>query len=245
MPNPIRYGGSALSSLTPKLHTMSPPAGGSPAQTLRDSPHAVDASPLPFALTSRPSRSLTAPHPLPPLSTVELNVVSSMSSVGSAFARRCCYAWAAEDGDEYEEVWRAMLETAEQWEVPTFPVTGADVLARGIPEGPEVGRSAPRRRRLVAQAQLRAQPGGPTRPARRPRRRTSQEVTARLLASRSRRFYPLVPCSQLVMAGLVPAIHATAHPPTEQSDEMPGTSPGMTVLRAAPYSAASAAPSRP
>ena len=49
------------------------------------------------------------------------------------------YAWSAEDGDEYEEVWRAMLETAEQWEVPTFPVTGADVLARGIPEGPEVG----------------------------------------------------------------------------------------------------------
>ena len=35
--------------------------------------------------------------------------------------------------------WRAMLETADVWEAPTFPVSGADVLARGIPEGPEVG----------------------------------------------------------------------------------------------------------
>ena len=33
-----------------------------------------------------------------------------------------------------------MLLRAETWEAPTFPLTGADVLARGIPEGPEVGR---------------------------------------------------------------------------------------------------------
>ena len=32
-----------------------------------------------------------------------------------------------------------MLETANSWEEPTFPVTGADVFARGVPEGPEVG----------------------------------------------------------------------------------------------------------
>ena len=46
-------------------------------------------------------------------------------------------AWARDA--ENEIAWRAMLETIEQWEAPTFPLTGADVLARGIPEGPEVG----------------------------------------------------------------------------------------------------------
>ena len=40
---------------------------------------------------------------------------------------------------ENEIAWRAMLDTIEQWEAPTFPLAGADVLARGIPEGPEVG----------------------------------------------------------------------------------------------------------
>ena len=46
-------------------------------------------------------------------------------------------AWARDT--ENEIAWRAMLETAEEWKAPTFPVTGADVLALGVPEGPEVG----------------------------------------------------------------------------------------------------------
>ena len=33
-----------------------------------------------------------------------------------------------------------MLETADRWEAPTLPAQGADVLARGVPEGPEVGQ---------------------------------------------------------------------------------------------------------
>ena len=45
--------------------------------------------------------------------------------------------WAGRGGSDV--AWRAMLETADTWEAPTFPVTGADVLALGIPEGPEVG----------------------------------------------------------------------------------------------------------
>ena len=49
-------------------------------------------------------------------------------------------AWASKSKGEGEEAWRAMLLRAETWEAPTFPVTGADVLSRGIPEGPEVGR---------------------------------------------------------------------------------------------------------
>ena len=49
-------------------------------------------------------------------------------------------AWASKSKGEGEEAWRAMLLRAETWKAPTFPVTGADLLARGIPEGPEVGR---------------------------------------------------------------------------------------------------------
>ena len=46
-------------------------------------------------------------------------------------------AWAKRG--ESEAVWRAMLETADAWESPALPITGADLLARGVPEGPEVG----------------------------------------------------------------------------------------------------------
>ena len=49
-------------------------------------------------------------------------------------------AWSAEMEGESEAVWQAMLERAEEWDPPEFPLTGADVLARCIPEGPEVGR---------------------------------------------------------------------------------------------------------
>ncbi len=49
-------------------------------------------------------------------------------------------AWAMEPKDENEAAWRAMLEAAEAWEKPTFPVAGADVLERSVEEGPEVGR---------------------------------------------------------------------------------------------------------
>lgn len=49
-------------------------------------------------------------------------------------------AWAVEPKGESELAWRTMLETAAEWEPPTLPVQGADVLARGVPEGPEVGR---------------------------------------------------------------------------------------------------------
>lgn len=36
--------------------------------------------------------------------------------------------------------WRALLAIAEAWDVPRFPLSGADALRAGIPEGPEVGR---------------------------------------------------------------------------------------------------------
>ncbi|MDE0392722.1 MAG: CCA tRNA nucleotidyltransferase [Rhodospirillales bacterium] len=49
------------------------------------------------------------------------------------------FAWAKEKTDEEGASLRAMLQTADAWEAPTYPVSGADVLTRGIPEGPEVG----------------------------------------------------------------------------------------------------------
>ena len=44
------------------------------------------------------------------------------------------------DWIEDETVWEEILETAAAWERPTFPVTGADVLALGVEPGPKVGR---------------------------------------------------------------------------------------------------------
>ena len=46
--------------------------------------------------------------------------------------------WAGWGGSE--AVWRAMLDSTDSWEKPVIPVTGTDVLAFGIPEGPEVGQ---------------------------------------------------------------------------------------------------------
>ncbi len=46
--------------------------------------------------------------------------------------------WAGWGGSEIS--WRAMLKAAAEWEAPRFPVTGADVLALDISEGPEVGQ---------------------------------------------------------------------------------------------------------
>jgi len=36
--------------------------------------------------------------------------------------------------------WRILLEMAQSWQRPRFPLTGRDVMAAGVPEGPEVGR---------------------------------------------------------------------------------------------------------
>jgi poly(A) polymerase len=35
--------------------------------------------------------------------------------------------------------WRQIHEAAAGWQRPVFPVTGDDLLARGIPEGPPIG----------------------------------------------------------------------------------------------------------
>ena len=47
-------------------------------------------------------------------------------------------AWAETGGNV--EPWRAMLDEAARWSPKDLPIKGADVLALGVPKGPEVGR---------------------------------------------------------------------------------------------------------
>ena len=48
--------------------------------------------------------------------------------------------WALQDEIESETAYRELQKIALEWVPPEFPITGVDVLARSIPEGPEVGR---------------------------------------------------------------------------------------------------------
>jgi poly(A) polymerase len=56
----------------------------------------------------------------------------------SAFRDRLKRAWAEDPATA--DAARALLDWAEHWRVPRFPLGGADVLAAGAPLGPEVGR---------------------------------------------------------------------------------------------------------
>jgi len=49
-------------------------------------------------------------------------------------------AWAGSDTPGAAPQWRALLTLAEGWVRPELPVTGADVIAAGAPEGPIVGQ---------------------------------------------------------------------------------------------------------
>jgi poly(A) polymerase len=56
-----------------------------------------------------------------------------------AFCDRVMLGWAASDRPAAAVQWRALLPMAQGWPVPTLPITGADVLAAGVPPGPQVG----------------------------------------------------------------------------------------------------------
>jgi poly(A) polymerase len=56
----------------------------------------------------------------------------------SAFRDRLKRAWA--EHPEAAPDAGALLDYAEHWTAPRFPLGGADVLAAGVPLGPEVGR---------------------------------------------------------------------------------------------------------
>ena len=55
------------------------------------------------------------------------------------FCDRLMLAWAGSDRDAAAMQWRALLPMAQSWPRPTFPLTGDEVMAAGVPEGPMVG----------------------------------------------------------------------------------------------------------
>jgi len=48
--------------------------------------------------------------------------------------------WAASPKGAGAIPWRMLLSVADSWERPKFPLTGRDVIAAGVPEGPAVGK---------------------------------------------------------------------------------------------------------
>lgn len=58
----------------------------------------------------------------------------------AAFRDRAKLAWAAAPRTATAMQWRGMVALAEGWTPPAFPLTGADVMAAGVPKGPLVGQ---------------------------------------------------------------------------------------------------------
>jgi poly(A) polymerase len=57
-----------------------------------------------------------------------------------AFRDRVLLQWAATPRGASAMPWRLLLTMADNWQAPRFPLTGRDVMAAGVPEGPEVGK---------------------------------------------------------------------------------------------------------
>ncbi|HVP85134.1 MAG TPA: CCA tRNA nucleotidyltransferase [Rhizomicrobium sp.] len=57
-----------------------------------------------------------------------------------AFKDRATLRWAEDPKDSNSIQWRALLAVADAWDRPEFPLTGREVMAAGVPEGPLVGR---------------------------------------------------------------------------------------------------------
>ncbi len=56
------------------------------------------------------------------------------------FKDRVRLAWADDSQASNAPQWHALLALADTWNRPRFPLTGRDVMAAGVPEGPLVGR---------------------------------------------------------------------------------------------------------
>ncbi|MEE4237987.1 MAG: CCA tRNA nucleotidyltransferase [Anderseniella sp.] len=76
--------------------------------------------------------------PAPALRDNERKVVLYQTGA-ETFARAVRLAWAQEDAAPGDANWQGLLNLAEEWPVPTLPVTGADLIAAGLQPGPELG----------------------------------------------------------------------------------------------------------
>ena len=56
------------------------------------------------------------------------------------FKDRVFLKWAEDPKESNFVQWRALLALADAWERPRFPLTGGNVMAAGVPEGPLIGR---------------------------------------------------------------------------------------------------------
>jgi poly(A) polymerase len=56
------------------------------------------------------------------------------------FKDKLLLQWAGAPASAPEGAWRKLLDMAEGWQRPRFPITGRDVMQAGVLEGPQVGR---------------------------------------------------------------------------------------------------------
>jgi poly(A) polymerase len=56
------------------------------------------------------------------------------------FCDRVMLAWAGSERPASTTQWRALLAMAQSWPRPSFPLTGEEVVAAGVPRGPLVGK---------------------------------------------------------------------------------------------------------
>jgi poly(A) polymerase len=61
------------------------------------------------------------------------------SSGNAAVRDRALLGWAQSRARADDPAWRALYDEAAGWTAPRFPVTGADLLALGMPKGPALG----------------------------------------------------------------------------------------------------------
>jgi poly(A) polymerase len=66
----------------------------------------------------------------------------ALYALGKAcFRDRVKLAWAHSERPATTPQWRGLIALGEGWSVPTFPLTGKDVVAAGVPAGPLVGQA--------------------------------------------------------------------------------------------------------
>jgi poly(A) polymerase len=54
---------------------------------------------------------------------------------------RIVLAWARAGAEAADIAWRALAMLPERWQAPVFPLKAADLIARGVPKGPQLGRA--------------------------------------------------------------------------------------------------------
>ena len=106
-------------------------------------PLAADEQSEQLRLSNAQTRSLndvqSAMPPSPALRDNERKVVLYQTGADT-WKRAVLLAW-AHDKKTGDEGWARLYQLPDEWDVPVFPVTGADVLATGMQAGPQVGET--------------------------------------------------------------------------------------------------------